>query len=87
MRSRLFLLALAALASSVQAAVINFDSFLPGAVLTNAVPGLTIREPLSNGAVPITVANLGGGNNVPSLNGNIAFSAQEGAVDVLFSVP
>lgn len=87
MRSRLFLLALAALASSVQAAVINFDNFLPGTVLTNAIPGLTFREPRSNGTLPITVVDLGNGNKVLSLNGNVAFSAAEGAVDVLFSVP
>jgi hypothetical protein len=64
----------------------TFDAIPSGTVINTFYAGLMFREPLSGGGVPITVASFGGGN-VLSLNGNIAFRATEGAIDVHFATP
>jgi hypothetical protein len=79
-------LALALAAGTATAAEQTFDGIPSGTVINTFYPGLTLREPLSNGTVPITVVSYGGGN-VLSLNGNIAFNATEGAIDVHFATP
>lgn len=82
----LLAVAAALLVGSAGAATQTFDNFASGTVMTSAIPGLTFREPLSNGGVPITVAGFGNGN-VLALNGNIAFNARQGAIDISFTTP
>lgn len=79
-------LALALTSGAAGAVEQNFDGIPSGTVINTFYSGLTFREPLSNGTVPITVVGFGGGN-VLSLNGNIAFNATEGAIDVTFATP
>jgi hypothetical protein len=62
----------------------NFDDIPSGTVINSYYSRLTFRDPVGN--VPITVVGFGGGN-VLSLNGDIAFNARQGAIDVTFPAP